>query len=302
METIHRDFSPQGVKFYYLYKALAHPEHDGYIKPVSLEERLLHVKEAERTLGSRFTWLCDTMANDLKHALGNAPNSEFILDPDGKIARMRVWSDPAQLRKDLEELVGPVEKPTTIADLDMQRQPPPAVAASGVVPRLQINRRAMIPLKLDAGLTFSTEPFYVKLRAEAARGLMEDGYGKLYLGFHLDPIYHVHWNNLVDPIEYEIESPTDAITVVPKMDKGPQPEEPSDIDPREFLVDVFVADKTKPMKITLRYYACNDEEGWCKPVTQTYRVHFEEDPDAGWVQQRNPNQRNNRQRQQRQGR
>ena len=75
METIQRDYASRGVKFYYIYKSLAHPENNGYVQPLTLQERLLHLKEAERTLGSKFTWLADNMENELKHKLGNAPNS-----------------------------------------------------------------------------------------------------------------------------------------------------------------------------------------------------------------------------------
>ena len=89
METIYRDYAPQGVNFYYIYKTLAHPELDGYIEPFTLEERLMHVKEAQRTLGSEITWISDSMSNDLKHALGDSPNSEFVVDPAGKIVRLR---------------------------------------------------------------------------------------------------------------------------------------------------------------------------------------------------------------------
>ncbi|HRX83268.1 MAG TPA: hypothetical protein P5307_29585, partial [Pirellulaceae bacterium] len=124
METVHHDYAPKGVKFYYIYKALAHPETNGYIAPFTLEERLLHVKEAERTLGSEIPWICDTMENDLKHGLGDAPNSEFIIDPDGKVAVRRSWSKPSDLRSDLEKLVGAVDKPTTVADLNMKKAEP----------------------------------------------------------------------------------------------------------------------------------------------------------------------------------
>ena len=93
------------MNFYYIYKALAHPENNRYVAPFTLQERLLHVKEAERTIGSRFTWLCDNMENGLKHALGNAPNSEFILDAEGKVVVQRRWSTPDNLRADLVRLV-----------------------------------------------------------------------------------------------------------------------------------------------------------------------------------------------------
>ena len=108
METVYEDYSPKGVKFLYIYKALAHPELNGYVKPFTLDERLMHVKEAQRTLGSKITWIADSMSNDIKHALGNRENSEFVIDPDGKIVRMRSWSNPEQLRKDLTELEIPV--------------------------------------------------------------------------------------------------------------------------------------------------------------------------------------------------
>ena len=63
LETVYRDYSAEGVKFYYLYKALAHPGLNGYIRPHTLEERLLHIEEAKRTLGSEIPWLADSMEN-----------------------------------------------------------------------------------------------------------------------------------------------------------------------------------------------------------------------------------------------
>ena len=109
METIERDYAAKGVKFYYIYKALAHPETNGYVTPFNLKERLMHVAEAKRTLGSRFSWICDSMDNDLKHALGDRPNSEFVVDPKGEIVVSRSWSSPNELREDLANLVGEVK-------------------------------------------------------------------------------------------------------------------------------------------------------------------------------------------------
>lgn len=276
-----RDYSSKGVKFFYVYKALAHPEHNGYIKPYSLKERLLHVKEAKRTLGSGIAWICDSMDNDLKHSLGNAPNSEFIIGPDGKVLVKRLWSDPSLLRKDLERLVGKVDQPTTIADLNMKTQPPPKVAARGIVPRLQLPA-GLKALKIEPVATDKDQPFYVKLRAEADNGVLRGGKGKLYLGFHLDPIYKVHWNNLTKPIRVTLQ-PTDGLTVSPTTLNGPKVKQESDIDPREFLIDVDAgAAKTKRLKLSVFYFACNDEAGWCKPVKQEYIVHLEADADGGW--------------------
>ena len=163
METVAVDYAPRGVKFYYIYKALAHPENNGYIQPFTLEERLLHVQEAKRTLGSGIEWICDNMDNGLKAALGGAPNSEFIIYPAGKIIQARGWSNATSLRTDLESLVGKVSPVTSVADLKMKPVAAKRPTATGVVSRIQINSVMqavqVTPLESD-------EPYYVKLRAE----------------------------------------------------------------------------------------------------------------------------------------
>ncbi len=278
METIYRDYAPKGVDFYYVYKALAHPELNGYITPFSLDERLMHIKEAKRTIGSEITWVCDTMANDVKHALGSAPNSEFIMDPEGKVAERRLWSRPEELRSDLERLVGPVENPTRVSDLDLRVEPPPKVASSGIVSRVQLPGR-MRPIQFQPKP--ARQPFYAKLRAEVDQGLLRGSKGKLYLGFFLDPLYGVHWNNLVDPVKYEIKAP-DGIVVSPTKGVGPRVKDASDIDPREFLLEVEkTTESDEPLQLTVRYYGCNDAEGWCVPVTQEYVIFLKPDPDGG---------------------
>ncbi len=82
METVKVDYAPKGVDFYYIYKPLAHPEFNNYVVPVNLEERLMHIEEAKRVLGSSITWLADTMDNVWHEVMANTPNSELILDPE----------------------------------------------------------------------------------------------------------------------------------------------------------------------------------------------------------------------------
>ena len=41
METIYLDYAPKGVKFFYVYKALAHPEYERYVTPFTQDERLM---------------------------------------------------------------------------------------------------------------------------------------------------------------------------------------------------------------------------------------------------------------------
>ena len=101
---------------------------NGYLPLLTLEERLLHVQEAKKKLGSGIAWICDTMENEVKHGFGGRPNSEFVIDPHGKIVAARQWSDPEALRGDLAKLLGPVEIPTSIRNLDMKTAVPPKEA------------------------------------------------------------------------------------------------------------------------------------------------------------------------------
>ena len=77
------------------------------------------------------------MENELKHAMGNRPNSEFIIGPDLKIVRMRDWSNPETVRADLVEFVGPVDKPTDPRSLNLALNFEPTEVARGVVDRIE---------------------------------------------------------------------------------------------------------------------------------------------------------------------
>lgn len=267
---MERDYADRGVQFYYIYKSLAHPENNGYVAPFNLKERLLHIAEAKRTLDTRFQWLCDTMDNDLKHTLGDRPNSEFLIDPSGRILVARPWSDPAQLRQDLEKHVGLVVKPTRVSDLNRSAPPPPQRAATGVVKRLTMPG-SMTPVKIEPIETPGT-PHYAKLRAEM-------GGGKLYLGFFLDPLYQVHWNNNAAPLRFEVIAPS-GVSATPAKGVAPTVDVPADADPREFLVDIDGRSR-ESLRVSVSYFACDDAETFCKQVTQEYLVFLERDPDGG---------------------
>lgn len=239
----------------------------------------MHVEEARRVLGSEIGWIADNMANELKHALGNRQNSEYVLDPEGRILRARAWSDPDQLRRDLAEFVGPVENPTEVSDLNMQVMPAPEHAKTGVVPRIEKpgTYRTLIS---RPQLAKTDEPFYTKLRAEADQDLLRSGEGKLYLAFLLDPLHGVHWNNLAPAMDVEL-SASEGVRITPAKLQGPKVEEDGDADPREFLVHVKRGDSQEPLGMRFRYFACTDT--WCKPVTQEYLITWEVDRDAGRV-------------------
>ena len=205
VEAAYRDYSPKGVKFYYVYRALAHPENNGIVKPFSLEERLMHVAEARTRLKTRVPWLADNMNNEFKRTIGNTNNSEFVLDPEGRIVHMQMWSNGDRLRAALQEHVGQVEKPTTVDDLGLPSFRMLPNTRGTVLPRTKVPG-IMVPLRIEPKQT--GQPFYVKLRAEAEQSVLENGSGKVYLGFHIDPIHNTHWNNHVDPLHFEVKAPS----------------------------------------------------------------------------------------------
>lgn len=267
------------MQFFYIYKPLAHPELDNYISPFTLEERLMHVEEAKRRLGSSVTWLADTMTNDYHEAVGRTPNSEYVLDQNAVVVVRRIWSEPEALRADLAELVGEVVPPTEIEDLDLPQQEALPTVAKGIVPRVPMPKSAM-PLEITPKVGESRIPFYAKLRAEGTSGLFREGKGTMYLGFHLDPLYRVHWNNEVDPVEYTIDPP-EGVAVTPARGVAVDPEERADADPREFLVEVEGFPGAE-LDLTVRYFACDDALTFCIPVEQQYTVALERDWNHDW--------------------
>lgn len=279
MEAIYRDYGPKKVRFFFIYKTLAHPELSGnLVQPFTLQERLIHAKNAQAQLGSTIPWLVDAADNRLKHALGDRPNSEFVIDPEGKVARKRAWSHPAQLRKDLEALAGPSPTTTSEDDIRLAIKPPPkSPAERGVVPRLK--RPRMQPIVMEPVIEKGGAPFFAKLRAEADGPLLNSGKGKLYLGFHLDPIHDAHWNHLNEPLSFQLIPPKSA-SFPTTTGSGPKLAAGSDCDPREFLVDVENWPESTNLEVVVRYSACVGEIE-CHTVSQKYILRRKRDIDGG---------------------
>ena len=109
---MYRDFQDMGIRFFLVYKSVAHPGLEGFVEPFTIEERIKHVRAAKLKFGCSIPWLVDTLNNDLKHAVGAHANSDILLNETGKVLQFRKWSDPDLLRRDLEKLVGLPEKNT----------------------------------------------------------------------------------------------------------------------------------------------------------------------------------------------
>ena len=179
----------------------------------------------------------------------------------------------------MEGLVGAVEKPTQIADLNLPTQPPIPTVAKGIVPRVTLPANAM-PMEIEPQTNSTNIPFYAKLRAEGPPELYETGKGTMYIGFHLDPLYRVHWNNEVDPVEFMITAP-EGVTVTPSEGSAIDPEEPADADPREFLVEVD-GRPNDTFDLRVQYFACDDALTFCIPVRQNYKIHIAADESHAW--------------------
>ena len=239
----------------------------------------MHIAEAQRLTQTQIPWICDNMENELKEAMGGAPNGEIVIDPEGKIVRKRFWSDATTLRSDLETLVGKVDSPTQIADLKVRFQPETRDIASGVVPRLELPAHLMAlivtPLPNDKDI-----PFYVKLRAETSYPALNAGEGDLYLHFYVDPLHKVHWNNRLDAIRVEFVGDS-AKGVKPSEAVGPKVDEPADIDPRQFKIAFELDDLDQPLELKIDYAICDDAETFCLKVTQKFQVLIQADPFGG---------------------
>jgi len=246
--------------------------------PLSLEERLMHVAEAKRRTGSAVPWLSDTMENVAKRAFGGTTSSAFVFDREGHLVAKRLWSDPVALRADLADLVSVDEPEAPVSALAPGREEKREERRTGIVARIDVPW-AMRPLETTP-VERGASPFYVKLRAEAEEALLRTGHGRLYLGFFIDPLYEVHWNNDVSPIRFELDLPQ-GVTAAPDSGTGPDVDVESDSDPREFLIDVDGWQDDVRVTARVHYFACDDRETFCVPVTQSHEISPTGDPDGG---------------------
>lgn len=288
IEAVARDHAGnEKVRFVYLYKTLAHPENNGFVQPFTLEERLSHVAEATRRLKNSIPFVCDGMENKALAAFGRSPNSQVVVDGQGKILHSRGWADGKVLRPAMVKIAGETEEETDVSELDLPPFTRVTRSSGRVVPRAK-PQTSLVPIRVEPAE--SKELHYVKLRAELGTERSESGHSELYLGFHLDPIHDVHWNNLVDPLAYTITVP-EGVEVTPLTASAPKIEVAMDSDPREFLTRIKGWKVQGPIEVKVTYFACsdgngNEEEAFCRKVEQVYLVHQERDRMAGTVQAR----------------
>ena len=278
VEAVYADYKNK-VDFYFLYHVPAHPENRGFIQPMTIQERFMHIDEAKRSLGTKVPWIADSMENELKEAYVFASNPEFIFAPDGTVVHREPWTRGTSLRAQLEKLVGPSAQTTSIEQLGLPEiERVTEGNRQGLLERVSVQGMA-VPVKFQS--MKSDLAWYAKMRPEVNQQLSRTGSGQLYLGFHLDPIYPVQWNNLAQPLTFEIAG--NGVQITPSTGQAARPSVETDSDPREFLVDVKNWNENQPLTLTVNYVACNKADNSCTPIRQQYQVFRETDPAAGRV-------------------
>ncbi len=283
IEASARDYSKKGVGFFYIYCYLIHPENNRYVQPVTLEERFLHIVEAKRLFRTRVPWLCDGMDNEAAKALDRETNNLFIFNQHGREEYAGNIADADGFRDALTRLVGRIESPTRPQIFTPPDIAPVMTPEARVVKRVEIDPSKTQFKTLRTTPVKSRAPLYVKVRIEASKELLETGSGRMYLGFHLDPLYKVKWNNLGAPLDYAIKPPR-KMAIAPSVNQAKKIEGiPADSEPREFLLQVWNWDPANPVALTVNYSILSPRSKRTRDISQRHILHLEHDPFGGTV-------------------
>lgn len=142
-------FGHRGVSFYNVLSREPHPGFYGFTQPDSLEMRQEYVRLASAELQLDIPWIIDDMDNTLQKTYGGMPNMEFVIDRDGTLLASWDWAKPEELKRLLEERLGPSGiTPEEWAKLADQPGMAVSVADSDEVPATEVPRQSLAPLKI----------------------------------------------------------------------------------------------------------------------------------------------------------
>ncbi len=269
MECLNADNSEMGVQFLCVYKKLRHPELDGYVEAQNISERVMMVERIEQQLGGKIPWIIDDMDDNISETLRSGSRSVYLVSPSGKIVNGWARGDEQELRQALNKAVGTPKRITTAEELhlpELQR----AKRRNNIQTDTSIERGD--GLYIVKTTPHDTEQIhYVKMRAEAEPTLLEQGTGRLALGFFPDPLYDAHWNNLATPMKYTMSLP-EGVSATPSAASAKQGRGDSDSEPRQFWVDIDGATPGDKIDITYHYFAC--APGICLALSHTYTIEI----------------------------
>ena len=269
IEAAFADYSNKGVQFYYFYKALRHPELDGYVQAQNMTERLMQLSEAQEKLGTKVPWIADTMDDQILHGLRSGSFSVYLISPENEIIYSSDQINRDGLRNALSKVAGAINNPTKTGDLNLPTVKRPAAL---------VNEDSELGVKRPEGMTILNiiptkpeETYYVKLRVEADDALLQTGTGRLFLGFYPDPIYDAHWNNLSAPMKFKLNLPK-GVKATPSEASAKKGPGNSDTQPRQFWVDIKSDSKFSDIQLRLDYYGCTPD--LCLPLTHEYSIQL----------------------------
>ncbi len=281
IEAMAKDFKPKHVGFFYIYRFLTHPENNGYVQPFNQLERARQVQHSQDLLKTETDWLYDTMENQTAEALApENTKSVFLFSKSGEELYSGTLEEMESLRNALENIAGPSDTKT-----DPDQFPAPRIAAVNPMKPLVLDRIHFDPenehyLPLDIVPKESQTPYYAKLRAEASQELLQTGNGRLYLGFNLDPLYRMEWNNEESALKYEIR-PMKGV-VAPSVKSAPIISEyATDTDPREFILSARQLDTTQPIMLRVQYSVYSPALKRSANIQQQYIINLRPDPFGG---------------------
>ncbi|MDF7799820.1 hypothetical protein P4C99_10110 [Pontiellaceae bacterium B1224] len=282
IEAAARDFYPKGVRFFYIYRNLRHPENNGYIRPFNVKERARQVQLAQELLNTSVPWLYDPIDNPIVKALApDETSGVLIFSRNGEEEYQGEISDNDSFRSKLTELAGTVFKPFKMNELPRPSIQPINLPEAILLPRAQVNVNTDKLKPLQITPVESRAPFYVKARIEGSENVLKSGDGKLYLGFHIDPLYHVEWNNLGEPLSYILKAPKGVIA--PSINSAPRVTGVvTDSEPREFILQARKLDLKKPIAMEVTY-SVHTSANRNLEVTQQYLIYLEHDMLGGEV-------------------
>jgi hypothetical protein len=283
IEAAAKDYSAKSVSFFYIYRYLSHPENHEYVQPFNLLERMRHVQDAVRLLHTQIPWVCDTMDNEAARALEYQANTLFIFNKDGVEEYAGNITDETGFRSALKELAGTTETRTLPKTMSPPDIVPINMPEAQVIERVEINPKQDQFLPLQVIPLKSRTPFFVKMRAEASKGLLETGNGRIYLGFHIDPLYGVEWNNLANTLNYAIKVPH-GMAVSPSINQAEKVSgHATDPEPREFMLEARKWNLSLPLTITVSYSVHASTSKKTHNISQQYTLYLDRDPFGGSV-------------------
>lgn len=174
-----------------------HPSFYGFGQPDSLKERQEYTRLASAELEFEIPWIIDKMDNTMQKTYGGMPNMEFVIGPDGTLLASWDWANPNELKKFLEEKVGPSgildEEWKALSQRSGMRT---SMQNNDEVPATQVPRETLFPLKIEliAGDDEEKAPLTLEagtLPPEVTPG----GQSRLYLTIRPDAESGVHFDS-----------------------------------------------------------------------------------------------------------